>query len=75
MENSTNYAINFISSIDNDEEHVMHSKSDNMEIMMNDEAGIIKERFDSLENRYQENMESLKSTGFVFNYAHLLYIK
>ena len=46
-----------------------------MEIMMNDEAGIIKERFDSLENRYQENMESLKSTGFVFNYAHLLYIK
>ena len=29
---------NFISSIDNDEEHVMHSKSDNIEIMINDEA-------------------------------------
>ena len=31
-------ANNFISSIDNDEEHVMHSKSDNIEIMMNDKA-------------------------------------
>ena len=28
----------FISSIDNDEECVMHSKSDNIEIMINDEA-------------------------------------
>ena len=31
-------ANNFISSIDNDEERVMHSKSDNIEIMINDEA-------------------------------------
>ena len=30
--------INFISSIDNDEEHVIHSKSDNIEIMINNEA-------------------------------------
>ena len=29
---------NFISSIDNDEEHVMHSKSHNIEIMINDDA-------------------------------------
>ena len=29
---------NFISSIDNDEERVMHSKSDNVEIMINYEA-------------------------------------
>ena len=29
---------NFISSIDNDEECVMHSKSNNIEIMMNDKA-------------------------------------
>ena len=28
----------FISFIDNDEEHAMHSKSDNVEIMINDEA-------------------------------------
>ena len=29
---------NFISSIDNDGERVMHSRSDNIEIMINDEA-------------------------------------
>ena len=27
-----------MSSIDNDEEHIMHSKSDSIEIMINDEA-------------------------------------
>ena len=31
-------ANNFIFSIDNDEEHVMHSKCDNIEVMINDEA-------------------------------------
>ena len=37
----------FISSIDNDEERVIHSKSNNMEIMINGEADeIIKELFD-----------------------------
>ena len=45
-------ANNFISSIDKDDEHVMHSKSDNIEIIINDEAGeVIKELFDSLKNR------------------------
>ena len=47
-------ANNFVSSIDNDEERVMHSKCDNIEIMVNDEADkVIKELFDSLKNRYQ----------------------
>ena len=42
-------ANNFISSIDNDEERVMHSKSDNIEIIMNDKTDeVIKELFDSL---------------------------
>ena len=31
-------AINFVSSTDNNEERVMHSKSDNIENMINDEA-------------------------------------
>ena len=54
-------AINFASLIDNDEEHVMNSKSDNIEIMINNEADkVIKELFDSLKNRYQNNMESMK---------------
>ena len=42
-------ANNFISSIDNDEERLMHSKSDKLEIMINDEADeVIIELFDSL---------------------------
>ena len=69
-------ANNFISSIDNDEERVMHSKSDNLEIMINDEADEdIKGLFDSLKNRYQSNLESIKGSEFVFIYVHLLYYK
>ena len=30
------FAINFVSSKDNDEEQIMHSKSDNIKIMIND---------------------------------------
>ena len=76
MENSIKIANNFISSIDNDEERVMDSKRDNIEIMSNDEADeVIKELFDSLKNRYQNNLESMKSSEFVFDYAQLLYYK
>ena len=54
----------------------MHSKRDNIEIMINDEADeVIKELFDTLKNRYQNNLESMKSSEFVFNYVHLLYYK
>ena len=39
----------------------MHSKSDNIEIMINDEADKVKkEFFDSVKNRYQHNLESGK---------------
>ena len=54
-------ANNFISSIDNNEEHVMHSKSDNIEIIIKNEADeVIKESFDSPKNRYRNNLESMK---------------
>ena len=67
---------NFISSIDNDEERIMHSKSDNIEIMINDEADeVIKELFGSLKNKYQNSLESMQVSEFVFNYVHLLYHK
>ena len=69
-------ASNFISSIDNDEECVMHSKSVNMEIMINDEADeITKELFDALKNKHRNNLESIKGSAFVFNYVHLLCYK
>ena len=35
---------NFNSSLDNDEERVLHSKSDNIEIMINDEADEVMEQ-------------------------------
>ena len=50
-------AINSISSKGNDEEHVMHSKSNNIEIMVNDKLeDVIKELFQSLLSRYQIGM-------------------
>ena len=38
-------ANNFISSIDNDEERVMHSKNNNIEIMINDEVDEVMKEF------------------------------
>ena len=54
----------------------MHSKSDNIEIMVNDEQGkVIEELFKSLKNRYQNNLESMKGSELAFDYVHLLYYK
>ena len=54
----------------------MHSKSNNIEITINDKADeVIKELFDSLKNRYQNNLESMKGSVFDFDYVHLLYYK
>ena len=51
----------------------MHPRSDNIEIMINDEADeVIKEPFDSLKNRYQKNSESMRGGEFVFNYVHFI---
>ena len=39
----------------------MHSKSDNTDIMVSDNADeIIKKRFDSLKYRYQNNLQCLR---------------
>ena len=72
-------AINFISSKDNVEdimdcnEYVMDSKIDNIEIMVNDRAdGVIKRFFESLRNRYQNNLESMEDSEFAFNYVHCI---
>ena len=57
----------FISSIDNDEECVMHSKSDSVEIMINDEADeVMKKLFDSLKNRDPNSFDSMKDSEYVF---------
>ena len=51
----------------------MDSKS---EIMINGEVyEVLREIFDSLKNRYQNNLKSMKGIEFVFDYVHLLYYK
>ena len=48
----------------------MHSKSDNKEFMIIDEADeVIKEFFDSFKNRYQNNLESMKGSELFFDYV------
>ena len=61
---------------DNDEDRVMHSKSVDIEIMSSDEAvKVLKKLFDSIKNRYQNNLESMRGSKFVFDYVQLLYCK
>ena len=56
-------AIDFISFIYNKEKCVMHSKSDNTEIMNNDEADdVIKELDDAIKNKNQLKIKSNKIT-------------
>ena len=43
----------------------MHSKNDNIQLMSSDEADeVIKKSFDSLKNRYQNNLESMRGSEF-----------
>ena len=55
----------------------MHSKSDNIEIMINDKAdGITEERFQWRFCRYQTALEtSMKAGDFAFECAHSFYYK
>ena len=51
----------------------MHSKSDNREIMIRDKTDeVMKELFDSLQKKYQNNLESLKGIEFLFDYVHFI---
>ena len=75
MENSFNNRIIFISSKDSNETRIVHSKSDNIEIMMGSETDkIIVELFVSLLQRYQEGLEeSIKGSEFIFDSIDILY--
>ena len=70
-------AINFISSKDHEEEHVMHSKSNNIEFMIYDNADeVTRELFELLLNRYQIGLETpTRGNNFIFDYVYLLYYK
>ena len=70
-------AINFILSKDVEQEHVMHSTSDNVKFTpYNDANEVVKELFEPLRSKYQSNLEtSMKGSDFVFNSVQLMYNK
>ena len=55
----------------------MHSKIDNIEIMINDKADeVIEELFQSFLSRNQIRLEiSIRGSDFIFDCVHLLYYK
>ena len=68
--------INFTSlKPDSDETRIMHTKSDNTEIMIGSETNeVIKELFQSFLQRYQEGLqEKMRGSEFEFDVIHLLY--
>ena len=75
MENQLMIATNFMSFKDNDQEHMVHSKSNSVIIIINDKADeIIKEIFQSHLSRYQIRLEtSIKVSDFISDCVHLLY--
>ena len=67
--------INSMSCTGTDEERVMYSKSDNIEVMIFNKAyEVIQELFEALLSRYQTDLkESMKGSEFVFNCINLLH--
>ena len=67
--------INFISSKYVDEERVMHSKSNNIEFMLYDNANeVVNEIFQSFLSRYQIGLEtSMRGGDFIFDSVQLMY--
>ena len=68
--------INFTSlKPDSDETRIMHTKSDNTEIMIGSDTNeVIKELFKSFLQRYKEDLqEKMRGSEFEFDGIHLLY--
>ena len=68
--------INFTSlKLDSDETRIMHTKSDNKEIMIGSDTNeVIKELFKLFLQRYQEGLqEKMRGSDFEFDGIHLLY--
>ena len=68
-------AINFISSKDSDENQTLHTKGNNVEIMMGSETHeIIENLFESLLQKYQEGLEQSMAGGeFAYDIIDALY--
>ena len=75
MENSLTMPINFMLSKDSQVTRTMHTKSHNVEIMMGNETDdIIKDLFESLLQRHQEELEDkMRGSEFIFDSVDLLH--
>ena len=63
------FAVNFIFSKDIDEEEIVHSKSDNIEVMTHNNANeVVNEIFESLLSKYQICLKAtMKGSNFIFD--------
>ena len=68
-------AINFISSKDSDETRTLHTKSNNVEIVIGSETDeIFEDLFESFLQKYQEGLEeSMRGSEFVYDGVDVLY--
>ena len=64
-----------MSSKDNDEERLIHSKSDNIEIKINDKTDeVIEYLFESFLSRHEICLKTtMKGSSFIFDHVELLY--
>ena len=64
----------FISSKDTNEEHTVHSKRDNIEVMIYDDANeVTEELFESLLTKYQIDLERrMRDSDYIFDYVNLM---
>ena len=69
--------INFLSSKDFKETHIMNTNRDNIDIMIGSETDeIIEELFESILKRYQKELEeNMRRSEFIFDSINLLFYK
>ena len=70
--NQLTIAINFMSSKDNDEDRVMHSKNDNIKVTINNKTDeVIEKLFQSLLSRNEIGLRTtMKDSDFIFYCIH-----
>ena len=70
-------AINFVSSKETQEEHLMHSTIGNIKLTpYNDANEVVNKLFESLCSRHQDNLEtSMRGSDFIFDSVQLKYYK
>ena len=65
-----------LTSKDTEEEHVMHSTSDNIKLRHNNANKVVNKFFESLCSKYQDNLQiSMRRSNFIFDSVQPMYYK